>query len=491
MNSRRRVGHQTVKLISSEKIQLRFSLALKPPEDLVRLVASTPNLITKKAKTVHFENTYFDTPDRLLRHNQLELLIQKKIVSVNKIQWLQVLQSSNSSATVLHRTNQLSTLLSDGQLNFGFLHIAEMGLFNRKKSKRLEQLQPYLKTSFERTSWSVKAACGSQVSVALECGELIGNMQTAPIRELVLELLQGNPTSLFDVAHEIAQSVPMLLVYASVAERSTQIIEGKILEPVRPKPTSITRQMTVKEVIGSILRESFVQFTSHLDMLRSSQNPELVHQARIGWRRFKSALRLFKKSPCLRDTPSRVGFRPLLKHLTLLRDLDVSTGYVELLQGRVTANSRLRSVQIWKKVQQGLRRKRKYQRSQVLAAFLNPSVGVAIIDIYRWLEFGIVKKTNKVHNKIKLNKATPQVTEAIRKLADQLLTQPINCTDPEIEHRTRILAKQLRYNVEALAPLLPAKKAKIWHKAATRVQVEIGASRDIFRTIEIIAHLGI
>ena len=41
-----------------------------------------------------------------------------------------------------------------------------------------------------------------------------------------------------------------------------------------------------------MLREMFNQFTANLNALRASDDPELVHQARIGWRRFQSARRL-------------------------------------------------------------------------------------------------------------------------------------------------------------------------------------------------------
>ena len=53
-------------------------------------------------------------------------------------------------------------------------------------------------------------------------------------------------------------------------------------------------------------------------------------------------------------------------------------------------------------------------------------------------------------------------------------------TQAQSQHRARILAKRLRYNIEALCPLLPARTQR-WLQQASGVQAGIGASRDLLQ----------
>jgi CHAD domain-containing protein len=73
-----------------------------------------------------------------------------------------------------------------------------------------------------------------------------------------------------------------------------------------------------------MLREAFSQFETNLMVLRKSDDPEVVHQARVGWRRFRSALRLFKPALTDKARPLSLALPSLLNLLSELRDLDVA-----------------------------------------------------------------------------------------------------------------------------------------------------------------------
>ena len=51
----------------------------------------------------------------------------------------------------------------------------------------------------------------------------------------------------------------------------------------------------------------------------------------------------------------------------------------------------------------------------------------------------------------------------------------------ERQHRARILAKRLRYGIEALRPLLPTHQTKRWCAQATNLQMSIGSMRDVMQ----------
>ena len=77
----------------------------------------------------------------------------------------------------------------------------------------------------------------------------------------------------------------------------------------------------------------------------------------------------------------------------------------------------------------------------------------------------------------------------IAHLREQFKASQRNTSDPAAEHRTRILAKRLRYGIEALAPLLPKRRSHHWYQQALQVQSDIGTKRDVQRALEIALRL--
>jgi CHAD domain-containing protein len=56
-------------------------------------------------------------------------------------------------------------------------------------------------------------------------------------------------------------------------------------------------------------------------------------------------------------------------------------------------------------------------------------------------------------------------------------------------HRARLLAKRLRYSVEAFRSVLPKRRAQRWHRQANHLQSTIGSERDLQQALAIARHL--
>src|ERR1035437_1927268 len=61
---------------------------------------------------------------------------------------------------------------------------------------------------------------------------------------------------------------------------------------------------------------------------------------------------------------------------------------------------------------------------------------------------------------------------------------------PMSAHRTRILAKRLRYGIEALRPLLPKQHTEDWYQHAIELQDHIGRVRDVMQACALVARLN-
>ena len=120
------------------------------------------------------------------------------------------------------------------------------------------------------------------------------------------------------------------------------------------------------------------------------------------------------------------------------------------------------------------------QRRAVRHALQAPAVGSDLLAITLWLDDmsrpqawgdspGFPGKTVRRWVRQRIQRLHAQWKKALR-----------DSTHAESQHRARILAKRLRYNIEALCPLLPARTQR-WLQQASGVQAGIGASRDLLQ----------
>jgi CHAD domain-containing protein len=112
--------------------------------------------------------------------------------------------------------------------------------------------------------------------------------------------------------------------HRSKAERGHALAAGALSQPLRAAPPLLTKKMSPATAAQCVLREMFCQFTANLATLRQSDDPEVLHQARVGWRRFKSAHRLFKPVLQTSAAPSLEPLQTLLVVIGELRDMDVA-----------------------------------------------------------------------------------------------------------------------------------------------------------------------
>lgn len=97
----------------------------------------------------------------------------------------------------------------------------------------------------------------------------------------------------------------MLPLNTCKAERGYALAQDALDTPLRAQPPVLTSDLSLSEAAGRVLREMFCQFTTNLSALRSSDDPEVVHQARVAWRRWARGriLRLHEQfQRALKDT---------------------------------------------------------------------------------------------------------------------------------------------------------------------------------------------
>ena len=69
--------------------------------------------------------------------------------------------------------------------------------------------EPVFVNRTKRTTWTLALPDGTQVECALDVGELQHGDRTTPVRELELEVKQGDPVRLYELAQQVHQSTPV------------------------------------------------------------------------------------------------------------------------------------------------------------------------------------------------------------------------------------------------------------------------------------------
>lgn len=465
-----------------EEIELKLALPTHQPSELAQRLARTPVLARRKPSQLQLYNVYFDTPEQALHQARVALRL-RCVGSEASPQWLQTLKMGGRSDSALSQRGEWEVPVPGAALQWDALQATPWAELD-PDGRIFKALVPCFVTDFERTLWTVRKRDGSVVEVALDIGQIEISDQRAPLCELELELQAGQPAALFEVASQIARTVAVLPANISKAERAYALAQGTLALPVRALPPPLKSDMALPGAAQTVLREMFCQFTANLGTLRTSDDPEVVHQARVGWRRFKSALRLFRPALPAADRPSWQALKPLLTFLGELRDLDVaSTETLPPLAGAYAAGDARRAAK-WQAMADALAQAAALQRKSVRYALDAPALGVALLATTEWLETWPAPG----HPKIPLRRWARRRTNRLHRQLERALQ---DTAQPESQHRARIFSKRLRYGIEALRALLPKRQTRRWLKQATALQTGMGASRDMAQAGVLVGKLDV
>ncbi|WP_296443943.1 CYTH and CHAD domain-containing protein [Rhodoferax sp. UBA5149] len=471
----------------SQEIELKLALPGSDPSGLAKRLGRIPVLARRKPTHQHLHNVYYDTPGQLLRQERVALRL-RRVGSDARPQWLQTLKTGGRDDSALSQRGEWETPVPGAALVLQALKATPWESVDPDGTV-FSTLVPCFVTSFERTKWLVRRRDGSVVEVALDVGQTVVGDKSAPICELELELLAGQPAALFELAQQIASTIAVLPASISKAERGYALAQGGVDMPRRAQPPKLTPDLPLPEAARRVLGEMFCQFTCNLDALRTSDDPEVVHQARVGWRRFRSAWRLFKPALAVDALPPWQALQPLLIFLGELRDLDVArTDTLPPLADAYTAGN-ARRAQAWQAMTQALLHAAHLQRKSVRYALEEPVVGAALLATTQWLE-GLSARPAPEDARVEVN--LPLRHWAKRRMArlHEQLQRALKAADkPDNLHRVRILAKRMRYDIEALRTLLPKRRTQRWNQQAVSLQMRIGATRDVVQAAVLVAKL--
>ncbi|MCV6587711.1 MAG: CYTH domain-containing protein [Marinobacterium sp.] len=217
-------------------------------------------------------NCYFDTADQALQAARIALRIRQ-----TETQIIQTLKTRGHSQGGLHERNEWEWTLPQATLDFSLLaDTAWPEVLAEPPSP--EQLQPAFNTDFERQLWHYRSlnAAGEpvEVEIALDSGEvwleLDGERRSDPISELELELKQGQPGDLFDLALQLANAVPLQISDISKAERGYRLFAPEQYQ-LRLERPQLSADTALEEAYVKLLQFELLSWPRQLEAWQYSR----------------------------------------------------------------------------------------------------------------------------------------------------------------------------------------------------------------------------
>jgi CHAD domain-containing protein len=244
----------------------------------------------------------------------------------------------------------------------------------------------------------------------------------------------------------------------------------RAMEPPEVAPQPVEPTSPAKDVIRAVFAEAVGSLLRHDPLVRTSGDPEAVHQARVATRKLRSHLRTF--GPLLDPEwaePVRTELGWLGLALGAVRDREV---LLERLQERakgLPAGDQRAAASLLGILDHEIADLRKK-----LMADLDSARYVALLD--RLVDAARSPVTVADADLPAIGVLPVLAAGPWRRLRSAVRQLPDNPTDPEL-HRIRILAKRARYAAEAVAVVVgPA--ASAFARAAAKLQTVLGEHQD-------------
>jgi len=255
-------------------------------------------------------------------------------------------------------------------------------------------------------------------------------------------------------------------------------LAAKDLAWSKPAPIELGAEASVDDAIVAIVRASRTHWENNRAAAVDGRAPEGIHQVRVGLRRFRSALSLFKRFiPDQQRHSLNTEAKWALKQLGAVRDLDV---FITELAAPVAENAAHNA-----DVAAVLREARKARHSAhaaVAKALSSTRFGRFNERIDAWLSgrgWSTARSENlRDGSAVKAEDfARRHLNRRLRDIRDQC--DGFSKLNTEQRHELRIDVKKVRYGLDFFGSALPAKRVERLAAALKNMQDRLGKLNDL------------
>lgn len=351
------------------------------------------------------------------------------------------------------------------------------------------RLEPLFTTEFDRRSLPL-ALADSRIELALDEGEIRAGDRSLPLCEAELELLSGRPARLFELALLLSEKLSFQLEMQTKAARGHALLAETVPEPVLAASPDLAPELSAAEAFEAMARNALGQMRANEPAMRLDRDPEGLHQFRVGLRRLRALVSLYK--PYLR--PDTAAFlqgelRWLQQETGPARDWDVF-----LLDTLAPMRRRMPLEDSLQPLAERSAAARDAASARAVALLDDPRYARLLLRLQLLLSDGGWRAETAA------GRPDPLSAPA-RLLAGRLLTKRAAKLDKlgrgrraksEAElHEIRIAAKQLRYAVDFFRSLYAKKAVKAYARPLKDLQDRLGSLNDAAVGHRLVDELGL
>lgn len=336
---------------------------------------------------------------------------------------------------------------------------------------------PVFTVEVERRIFVVTRA-KSRIEVSFDTGLITAGGRQEAVAEMELELLAGPPQALFDFARELQSRASLTLLFESKAERGYRLAGHDGVAALRAQSTAVGPETTGAEAFQLVAREALVQVGVNARLLQRAHNPDVLHQLRVGLRRLRAALWVFKAMLDAEGlNAARDETRWLAGELAEARDIDVflqkseAPDDIDDSPGRAAFFRALRIAQA-----------EAYERA--LAAVGSERFSTLLFTLAEWIEVGRWRRlANDEQRKLREEPAAALAASVMDRLDRRLRhrSRKFLKIDAAQRHDLRKQAKKLRYAAAFFGEAFPrhSKRRQRFSAALKALQDRLGDLNDM------------
>ncbi|MEM7043648.1 MAG: CHAD domain-containing protein [Pseudomonadota bacterium] len=465
-------------------IPAEVELRLAGEPEVLKAIFASPHLAPQSEadeKLADLESRYFDTPNLDLRASGLAFRVR-----ANGRGYRQTLKAGDDSKAAILKRGEWETKLDDWHPQPEALPKGARGQL--PKAAFDDELREAFATRVRRRTRKVSIPGEGLIEAALDLGEIETGDASLPIAEIELELLEGQPEVLYDLALKIQDVGPLWLETRSKSTRAFDQLADRPPDWHRATNPPLGREDSVDEAMVAIFENCFAQWLANQAAAIDGRDAEGVHQMRVALRRLRSALSVFRKMvPPEQLEWLQAGAKGAIGALGPARDWDVFQA--DLLAPVIEARPDDRELEALRqraaaRVRAGYRRARKHLESPDYTRF--------VLRFGHWLERRDWRHGDDGRRAALLGQPiTDFAGQLLAKRYKQVLArgQHFARLATEQRHELRIALKKLRYSIEFFKPLFDKKAVKAVHGRVKALQEDLGHLNDVAVAEDLVADL--
>ncbi|WP_181702377.1 CHAD domain-containing protein [Chthonobacter albigriseus] len=457
-------------MASGTESELKFELS-RDEFDALKDSSRLTDIAVGPARVDRLTTLYFDTPDERLRRSGASLRVRRSEAGFE-----QTVKIGGDSGSMLARRTECNVAVPGPEPDLDAIPDDDIRAAV-VEALAGEAVVEAFTIAVERTSRTVTTTAGDTVDFVLDDGSVTTGDRREDLLEAEFELIDGDVQALFQVAATVLQGKPVRFSRTVKSERGYALLAGEGVgarKPLKAVAAPIDEGMTVEEGLRSILRSCVAQIAGNLPVVLESDDPEGPHQLRVGLRRLRTALTVFKSVVDPAAAARLVeDVRWLGQEVGTLRDLDVLAEEIIAPCAGYTDMSALETI---------IARRRGTVRGQVRSVLSGARTGSFLLGLAAYAETRGWLSDVDVEQSAKLSAPLEEFATAVLQRQWNKVVKTgrrVDELDPEERHDLRKRFKKLRYSIEFFEPLLSRREVRRIHRDTKRAQEILGYLNDV------------